>query len=205
MGRSSAGHLLSHQCKRIELSYLLKRNIIQQGRASETIISWNDDSSISIKTKWSNQDKYILLEYTHTDYEGNKRALSYRVSIIALPSNLGKGQVLFMVCPVSGKLCRKLFMAYGSPYFKSIKAYQTRIYYTGQLSSHLDRANDLYWHLHNRLESLPKKRNQSHYKGIETKRSIRAEKMYERLNELDERRWNDLPVRLTNVLQNLPY
>lgn len=204
MGRDSGGYLLSHQCKRIELSYLLKSGIIQNGRTTQTKISWNDESSISIKTKWNNQDRYILLEYTHTDHEGNKRALAYRVNIIALSSNLGKGQVLFMVCPVSGRLCRKLFMAYGSQYFKSIKAYQTRIYYTGQLSSKLNRSNDLYWHLFNRLESIPKHRKQSHYNGIETKRNIKTEKMYERLNDLDFKRWNDIPVRLKIMLQNLP-
>lgn len=203
MGRNSGGYLLSHQCKRIDLSYLLKRNIIQQGKATQATLGWNDDSSISIKTNWSNQDRYILLDYTHTDYEGNKRALSYRVNIIALPSNLGKGQVLFMICPVSGRLCRKLFMAYGSQYFKSIKAYQTRIYYTGQLSSKLSRSNDKYWQLFNYFESLPKQRNQSHYKGIETKRNIRTVKLCERLNELDERRWNDIPLRLKKVLPYL--
>jgi hypothetical protein len=145
----------------------------------------------------------VLLEYTHTDLYQNKTELSYKIRLAALPSNLGKGEVLYMVCPISGRYCRKLFMAYGSPYFKSIKAYQPRIYYTGQLSSKLNRANDRYWLLLNRVENLPKQRNQSHYKGIETKRSIRAEKQCERLNDLDERRWNDIPVRLKKVLQKL--
>lgn len=197
-------HLLNHSCKRIELNYLLDSNIIQWGRATQATIRWNDDSSISIKTKWNDEEMYVQLEYTYTDYEGYKRALSYRVNITALPSNLGKGQVLYMVCPLSGRLCRKLFMAYGSPYFKSIKAYHTRVYYTGQLSSKLSRSNDKYWHLFNRLESLPKQRNQSHYKGVETKRNIRTQKMYERLNELDCQRWNDIPVRVKKMLQNLP-
>lgn len=196
MGRQSGGYLLGSSCKRVELSYLLKSGLLQKDKKVQAAISWTDESSIAIKTVWNSFERYVQLEYTHTDFEGKKKALSYRLNIIALPSNLGKGEVLYLVCPLSGRLCRKLFMAYGSPYFKSIKAYQTRIYYKGQLSSHLDRANDLYWHLRNRLESLPKKRNQSHYKGVETKRSIRTEKMYERLNELDERRWNDLPVRL---------
>lgn len=203
MGRDSGGYLLSHQCKRIELSYLLKSGIIQKGTAIHTTIKWTDDSCISIKANWSDAERYLLLEYTHTDYEGNKRALSYRVNIIALPSNLGKGQVLYLVCPLSGRLCRKLFMAYGSQYFKSIKAYQTRIYYTGQLSSKLSRSNDKYWQLFNYLENCPKQRNQSHYKGIETKRNIRTERLYERLNDLELKRWNDIPVRIKNLLPYL--
>ncbi len=203
MGRHSGGFLLSHQCKNIDLSFLMKRCIIQKGRESQATIKWADDSSISIETKWIKEGGYLHLDYTHTDYEGNKRALSYRVNIIALPSNLGKGQVLYMVCPISGRLCRKLFLAYSSPYFKSIKAHQARIYYTGQLSSKLNRANDMYWHLFNRLETAPEQRSQSHYKGKETKRNIRAEKMYERLNDLDKLRWNDIPVRVKKILQKL--
>lgn len=203
MGRRSEGYLLTNQCKRIELKYLLKMNILKQGIATETKLRWNDDSSICIKTKWSDYERYLILEYTHTDYLGNKSDYSYRVNIITRPSNLGKGQILLMVCPVSLRPCRKLFMAYGSPYFKSIKAYQTRIYYTGQLSSKLSRANDRYWQLLNLLEKTPLQRNQSHYNGIETKRSIRTEKMYERLHQLDLERWYDLSVKLKEVIPSL--
>jgi hypothetical protein len=205
MGRNNTGGLLSKQCRRIELSYLLESKIIQQGSEVEASLKWTDDSTINIKSKWCNEDIYILLDYTHTDYEGNKKKLSYRVNITSLPSNLGKGRVLFMVCPLSGRLCRKLFMAYGSSYFKSIKAYQNRIYYTGQLSSKLDRANDAYWQVFNRLKKDKSQRKQSHYKGIETKRSIRNKKLHERLIVLDYQRWNSMPLKLKNSLQELPY
>jgi len=204
MGRDSGGYISTSQCKRIDLSYLLNSNIIQKDTEVSTTIKWTDGGRITLKSKCNEYEKYLLLEYTHTDLYQNKTELSYKIRLAALTSNLGRGEVLYMVCPISGRYCRKLFMAYGSPYFKSIKAYQTRIYYTGQLSSKLNRANDRYWLLLNRVENLPKQRNQSHYKGIETKRNIRTQKMYERLNELDCQRWNDIPVRVKKMLQNLP-
>lgn len=203
MGRDSGGYLLGSSCKRVELSHLLKSGLLQRDKKVQAVISWTDEGSMTVKTVWNSFESYVHFEYIHTDFEGRKTTLAYRVNIIARPSNLGKGQVLYLVCPVSGRLCRKLFMAYGSPYFKSIKAYQTRIYYTGQLSSKLSRSNDRYWQLFNYLEDMPKQRNQSHYNGIATKRSIRTEKLYEKLNELDEQRWNDLPVRLKKVLPYL--
>lgn len=200
MGRDYNGHLLHYQCKRIELSYLLKSGIIQQGRTLQTTLNWNDKSSITIKSKYDDYEKYLQLEYTHTDYEQKKQNLSYRISLITLPSNLGRGNVIFMICPISGSLCRKLYMAYGSQYFKSIKAYNTRIYYTGQLSSKQSRANDRYWHCQNKIEKSFKIRSQSHYKGKETKRSIKKENQFRLLIELDLKRWNDIPSRLKNVL-----
>lgn len=199
MGRHNKGCIHTYQCKRIELSYLLKSNIIQKGKVVKTTISWNDNCRINITTNWTDTERYLLLEYTHTDYEGNKTALSYRVNIIALTSNLGKGQVLFMICPVSGRYCRKLFMAYDSPYFKSIKAYHTRIYYIGQLSSKLNRANDVYWYLINSIECRLPQRNQNQYKGRATKRTINQKKLSQKLALLDLQRWNDVPVRLKGV------
>lgn len=203
MGRDYNGHMLHYQCKRIELSYILKSGIIQQGRTLQTTLNWTDKSSITIKAKYDDYEKYLQLEYTHTDYEQKKQNLSYKISLMALPSNLGRGNVLFMICPISGRLCRKLFMAYGSPYFKSIKAYNARIYYTGQLSSKLNRANDKYWHFYSHIESTNKQRNQSHYKGIKTKRQIKHEQLCKKLEQLDIERWNCLPKSLIKHFPNL--
>lgn len=202
MGRHSGGYISTSQCKRIELSYLIKANIIQKNKEVSTTIKWTDDSTIKVKSTCNDDEKYLLLEYTHTDLYQNKTELSYKIRLAALPSNLGKGKVLYMVCPISGRLCRKLFMAYGSQYFKSIKAYNTRIYYTGQQSSRLNRNNDKYWHLFNYLE-IHRQRNQSHYKGIETKRNIRMGKLCERLSELENNRWQDIPVRFKTALSGI--
>ncbi len=196
MGRDYNGHMLHYQCKRIELSYLLKSGIIQQGKTLQTTLNWTDKSSITIKAKYDDYEKYIQLEYTHTDYEQKKQNLSYRISLMTLPSNLGRGNVLYMICPVSGRLSRKLFLAYGSQYFKSIKAYNTRIYYTGQLSSKLDRLDERYWHFFNQVDIYPKLRNQSQYKGIITKRQLKLESLCDKIEYLDRIRWQSIPKRL---------
>lgn len=202
MGRNSGGYITTSQCKRIELSYLLNSGIIQKNREVSTTIKWTDDSTIKVKATCNDDEKYLLLEYTHTDLYQNKTELSYKIRLAALPSNLGKGKVLYMVCPISYRYCRKLFMAYGSPYFKSIKAYNTRIYYACQQSSRLSRNNDRYWHLFNYLESQ-NQRNQSHYKGIATKRNIRMGILYERLDDLENSRWQDIPVRLKGLFAGI--
>ena len=127
-------------CKRIELSYLKEHKMLVKGEIVSSILSWTDESRINLTVYYTDTDKYLQLDYTID----NNLKKSYQVQFIEKPSNLGKGQVIYIVCPFSGGLCRKLYLAYGSTQFKSIKAYDRRIYYRGQLSPSTN-YNDKYW------------------------------------------------------------
>lgn len=179
--------VITTSCKRIELAYLKKSKILVKGQVLSSTLSWSNGSSISIKTYYTEEDKYLLLNYTINE----ELEMSYKIRIREVPSNLGKGNVPYMVCPMSGKLCRKLYMAYGSNHFKSIKAYKNRIYYRGQLSPS-NNYNDKYWSLLNHLETKPTKRWQTHYNGIPTKRYLREIELDDKLEYFDEMRFSQL-------------
>jgi len=65
-------------------------------------------SSISLAVNNSEYNNYLELSYTCND-----EVLKYKVNIIKLPSNLGKGKVLYFICPFTNKRCRKLHLING--------------------------------------------------------------------------------------------
>ena len=177
-------------CKRIELAYLKKSKVLVKGKVNVSQLSWTDKSSIMITANYTEKNKYLKLQYAINN-EVNK---SYKVHLIEKPSNLGKGEVVYMACPFSGNLCRKLYMAHGSNLFMSIRAYNKRIYYRSQLSQS-NNYNEKYWNLLNQLESKPTKRNQTHYKDIPTKRYLRELELENKLEYFDEMRFLKLSLK----------
>lgn len=65
--------------------------------------------------------------------------MNYRVELVPRPSNLGKGEVMYFKCPVTGLLCRKLYCIGGM--FVHRKAYRG-ILYEKQTQSHSNRSLD---------------------------------------------------------------
>ena len=168
MGRWSTGVETTSGVKRIELSYLLKNKYIQKDCAISGSINWTNGSSIGIKTEYHKEENYIRLIYTNTDSTGQKKDFDYKIQLVTVPSNLGKGNVLYFVCPVSGERCRILYKAYGSDIWKSRNSYRNRIYYPDQIENKRFR---IFKNLFNDkvLESLYQKKRKSHYKGKPTR------------------------------------
>ncbi|HXH19611.1 MAG TPA: hypothetical protein VNJ07_11065 [Chitinophagales bacterium] len=48
--------------------------------------------------------------YLELRYICSGTPISYRVQLVSIPSNLGKGAVWFFICPHTGKRCRKLYL-----------------------------------------------------------------------------------------------
>lgn len=148
MGRISTGARTTSGCRRIELSYLLNEGYIQKGAITNGQLIWTDDSSLGIQCFYTEKRQHIRLIYTITDrFSGKSQDMDYQVQITTVPSNLGKGEVLYLVCPDSGRRCRILYQAYGSSIYKCRKTYNNRIYYSTQISSKYDKYNDGYWQL----------------------------------------------------------
>jgi len=51
------------------------------------------------------------------DYKLDGKPINYKVDLVNVPSNIGKGVVWFFVCPMTGKKCRKLYLV--DTYFTS--------------------------------------------------------------------------------------
>ena len=194
MGRYSTGAITTGGALRIELSNLLKTDAIKKHCFCYRSINWTNGSSIRIETSYNTDaGNYIRFIYTNTDREGNKTDKDYKISLVAVPSNLGKGEVLYFICPVTHRKCRILYCCYGSDIWKSRMAYQNRIYYNSQISSKRSYWNDRYWDYENKIEKLEaeniKRRKQYTYKGKPTKFALKMEKLNMLRDHYDNSRW----------------
>lgn len=169
-------------------------------------VSWNyngqSSGNINIISSWVgglDKSPYIRLIHTLT-YQ--KEDCNDTIYIEAVPSNLGKGNVLYFICPASGKRCRILYKAYGCPIWKSRQSYYNRIYYPTQQSSKLVYANNRYWQLDEQIEKLKGKRGPGTYRGKPTKRAERLKRLELEQWEYDYRRWmpESYPLRLRKAL-----
>jgi len=207
MGRNKTGASTCKEVQRIELSHLIKRKLIQKSKQLSFSYTWSDGwgnptGRVIMITHNGETEKYLRLIYTVTNrYTGDKKDYDYKIQIVALPSNLGKGEVLYFLCPVSGKRCRILYSAYGYPKWKSREAYNHRLYYKSQLSSKMSKANDRYWAINRQLKKME---NAKHfplsYKGIPTKRQQRMERLTSQMEEWDWLRWQ--PINFPAFMRN---
>ena len=117
-------------CKTISITKLKEWGYLNHGMKSG-VISWSTagevHSKISIKCTILEHRKFITL-----DYNQNGETINYNVNIVSIPSNLGKGEILYFVCPNTGKHCRKLY--HNSKYFLHREAFNY-LYYEKQIHS----------------------------------------------------------------------
>ena len=194
MGRRKTGAILTSEARKLELSYLLKQGLIKKNAISESVVYWclkdNPIGSMKILTYHSSDEKWIRLIYTVTDNYGKDTQYDYKIELIEVDSNLGKGKILFMVCPESGKRCKILYLAYGTSKFKSREAYQNRLYFSTQKCSKLDFWNTKYFELEKRIEELGKLRTCT-YRGKATKKALRLNKLMAEKDFCNIQRWSE--------------
>ena len=193
MGRQSTGAFTVNAIQRLEISKLKAKgyfDFFKRGYGSHTQrLSWNDGSVIGIETHHTPDGSYLILNYKVTDHRtGETTEMYYKVHFEFKPSNLGKGYVLYFICPVSFKRCRILYRAYGSHYFKAREAYQYRLYYTAQTSSKKLRPLESFICVRDKVEGMwqTKRRNYNTYKGKPTKFALKLEAMEKKYDKLDE-------------------
>ena len=198
MGRASSGTWTVYESKRLELSGLLKQRFIKKGHQIATRLSWTDNrgantGSILMFSSYTDEldGKYIELSYAHFDRDGNKSNHKYRIRLLEQPSNLGKGKILYFICPKTFVRCRILYMAYGSPIFKARVAYRPRLYYDCQRASKLSRYNDSFWRIDSHLGKLLARARQGKrtFKGRLTKAARRYTRLYSKQCVMEELRW----------------
>ena len=90
----------------ISTTDLKKLGFLNPYCAKSGTVSWgNGRSSISVTTDTNPANPYMELDYT----TGGK-SYNSRISLEAVPSNLGHGVIWYFRCPVSGKRCRRLYL-----------------------------------------------------------------------------------------------
>jgi len=194
MGKNSTGAVTTSETTRIELSFLIKNGYLKKGCISNNRVSWTDGNSIMIQSVYIDEDIYIRLKYQITDYYTDEVTnFDYKIIIDEVPSNLGKGYLLYFRCPQTGRKCRILYQCYGSEIFKSRYAYKKRIYYDSQIGSKRSYHNDMYWRYENKiLPELESRIKNSHYRGKPTKSQKNYEKAINKCDYYDSMRFGSL-------------
>ncbi len=112
----------------------------------------------------------LKLKYTITfNDSGEKEDCDYSIQLTTIPSNLGRGEMLYLVCPITGRRARILYKCYGSKIWKSRWAYRHWIYYPSQQCSKLDYHNTRYWALDREINEYQGRSRKKLYKGKETR------------------------------------
>lgn len=187
MGRYETGVYTTMECKKLDIRWLLKVGYIVKNAIVKGQMSWTGGSTSGFESKYTNIEKWLRMSYIITDRRGNKTELDYTIQIIAKPSNLGKGEIPYFVCPESGKLAKILFMAYGHHKYLHrdwyLERYNLRLYYRSQQASKDDYNNTMFFNLKKRIDVLEKELNKKHrkrtYNGKPTKE-------YQKLNTLKQ-------------------
>lgn len=109
MGRLSTFPILLNECRTIDISNLKRWGCIKPGVRVSNTINWNynghREASISFTVDMQAESPHLKLTYLSCG-----RLISYKVMLIAVPANIGKGIVWFFICPKTGKRCRKLYL-----------------------------------------------------------------------------------------------
>ncbi|MCK0130395.1 hypothetical protein MWU59_02675 [Flavobacteriaceae bacterium F08102] len=196
MGKANTGAWSTSECRKLNINWLLRNNYIRKGFITRGQIEWTDNSSAGFECKCTKSEKWLRLYYTVTDIEGEKTDYDYKIHITTVPSNLGKGEVLYFVCPESAKRARILYSAYRYPKYVHrdwyLENHNVRIYYTTQQCAKRDYYNNRYHDLRKQVDKLENELFTKHrkplYKGKPTKDFMKLYKLRKQMNHFDDMR-----------------
>jgi hypothetical protein len=173
MGRYSKRPDLFDSTLRINISKLKGWGYLKPGQIVKGNIRWEENGnpagSISIQVNAHSEHPYIELDYQYRD-----EPRRYKVRLVTIPSNLGKGKIWYFLCPVTKKRCRVLYCVGG--YFLHREAF-TGCFYGKQIrSKHSRRFDNTFGLVFDGLdyqEQIKRKHFKTHYAGRPTKRYLR--------------------------------
>jgi len=164
---------LYDDCKTVSISDLKRWEYLKPNQYKSGVITWsrhgNKTGSISIAVNTHTESPYMELDYTC-----DKTPINYRIQLVTIPSNLGKGVVWFFICPRTGRRCRKLHCA--DTYFCHRSAFRGCMYDCQTKSKYyrnLDKRLGAYFKTDRLYEQLYEKHFKKNYAGKPTKKYLR--------------------------------
>lgn len=180
-GRGNSKALSVNEVLRLEITQIVKEKLIRFGKPITYKSSWTSGASIQVTTIYNKVEKLIRLKY-----EYKNKLIEYDIKIAEVKSNLGKGVILYFICPETSKRCKILYCCYDSEIFKSRGAYSQRIYYFNQFISKTFLTPTRYDQVDKLINLMYDKRKTRLYKGKETKRHLRLLRLLEKRAYLDK-------------------
>jgi hypothetical protein len=109
MAKLPTSPTLYDEAKRISISSLKQWGYLEGCSYKQGTITWSrgdtQTGSIQIAVNMLGANPYLELSYSINDGPVN-----YRVPLVQVPSNLGKGSVWYFLCPHTEKRCRILYL-----------------------------------------------------------------------------------------------
>ena len=200
MGRPYAGTDRTTSALTLEVGHLRRAGVLVKGRGIRATMCWASGESLELESSWTEAEPSLLLSFRDNDGETWTQAIALRTA----PSPL-QGELLYFVCPRSGKTCRKLYRAYYSRGFFHREAFTYRLYYPQQLSPKLSLPDYQLQAVERKLTRLRRKRRTSSYLGQPTRRAVRMEQLRAEALRLEELRWSldYMPRQLQSVLSSI--
>ena len=191
MPRISRSPTLYDELKTVSISFLKRHGYLKSDQWQSGTITWSSNGrttgniSIAVSTQVGNA-------FLELNYRCNGAPINYKVQLVSIPSNLGKGAVWFFVCPSTGKRCRKLHCA--DTYFLHRSAFSGCMYEKqthGKNYRALDKTLGKYYRADELYQTLRKKHFKKQYAGKPTKRYLRIMRQIERaeaipINQLEK-------------------
>ncbi len=163
---------LFDEVKTIDISFLKKNGYLKQNQTRCGTLSWNINGektgSISITVFNLDEETYLQL-----DYNCDGISINYKVEIVSIPSNFGKGQIQYFLCPKTFKNCRKLYLV--QTYFYHRDAFEYSMYECQTQSKKARTLNGTigtYFKVDSYNEQLYKKHFKKTYGGKPTKKYL---------------------------------
>lgn len=164
---------LYNEALQISISKLKEWEYLNSEQLKSGTLTWsrngNKTGSISIKVNTHSEQPYIELDYKYRDEPRN-----YKVRLVSMPSNLGKGLIWYFLCPETNKRCRKLYSIGG--YFLHREAFNGCMYETQTQSKkyrQLDKTFGAYFKTDDLYSQLYQKHFKKTYAGKPTKKYLR--------------------------------
>lgn len=186
MGRHYTGIDYTTTAPRLELSALLRAGYFRDRATCSGAWSWSNGERAEVVTARTGPNAHMDVT-THLSDGGQ---VHERIYMHGVRSNLGRGWVLYFICPRTGKLCRILYRAYHSTKWRSREGFSYRLYYPQQAESGWGRYLTREGRLSAKLERLYTMRATSTCKGKPTRRALRIARLEDELERIQHAMWN---------------
>jgi hypothetical protein len=136
--RSRQRICLQQQALRLDINWLLRRQMIAPGSATDPhAIRWVNSDGMVIASGWISADMRNDIEGLLHTHIGD---LEQTITLVTLPRHLG-GRQWFFACPATNRRTSVLWLPPGARQFASRYAWPGRVAYSSQFLTPMDRAH----------------------------------------------------------------
>jgi len=188
---------LYNEALQISVSKLKELEYFKTKQIKSGTLTWsmngNPIGSISIKVDIQTKHPYIELDYKFRDEPRN-----YKLKLVSISSNLGKGIIWYFLCPQTNKRCRKLYLIGG--YFLHREAFNGCMYQSQTQSKsyrQIDKTLGGYFRTDDLYGQLYQKHFKKTYAGKPTKRYL---KLMQKINKAESIPYYEIEQAMMNKL-----